>query len=110
VFPRVPQEAAMMTLGNWRERMSEDIRLCDFGAYFLYLRQEKKLAPSSINIAECALRFFLMRTLQPDWQVFDLRRVHAPRGRPIVLSVGEVRAVLQVEPAKWASRRPKRPR
>ena len=66
----------MVTLGNWRERMSEDMRLCDFRprtqggyllavrlflerlgrepesltdedvrAYFLYLREDKKLAP-----------------------------------------------------------------
>lgn len=116
----------MVTLGNWRERMSEDMRLCDFRprtqggyllavrlflerqgrepesltdedvrAYFLYLREDKKLAPSSINIAVCALRFFFMRTMQRDWQVFDLLRVHKPRRLPIVLSTGEVRAVLQ---------------
>lgn len=74
----------MVTLENWRERMSEDMRLHDFRprtqhagrvllavrlfiervarepdtltdrdvrAYFLYLRKERKLAPSSINIA-----------------------------------------------------------
>jgi site-specific recombinase XerD len=116
----------MVTLGNWRERMSEDMRLCDFRprtqegyllavrlflerlgrepesltdedvrAYFLYLREDKKLAPSSINIAVCALRFFFLRTLQRDWQVFELLRVHKPRRLPVVLSAGEVRAVLQ---------------
>jgi site-specific recombinase XerD len=116
----------MVTLGNWRERMSEDMRLCDFRprtqsgyllavrlflerlgrepesltdddvrAYFLYLREDKKLAPSSINIAVCALRFFFIRTLQRDWQVFDLLRVHKPQRLPVVLSTGEVRAVLQ---------------
>jgi len=36
-----------------------------------------------------------MRTLQRDWQVFDLLRVHKPQRLPIVLSTGEVRAVLQ---------------
>ena len=43
----------------------------------------------------CALRFFFIRTLQRDWQVFDLLRVHKPQRLPIVLSTGEVRAVLQ---------------
>ena len=116
----------MVTLGNWRERMSEDMRLCDFRprtqsgyllavrlflerlgrqpdsltdddvrAYFLYLREDKKLAPSSINIAVCALRFFFIRTRQRDWQVFALLREHKPQRLPIVLSTGEVRAVLQ---------------
>jgi hypothetical protein len=37
------QETAMVTLGNWRERMSEDMRLCDFrprtqGGYLLAVR------------------------------------------------------------------------
>jgi site-specific recombinase XerD len=120
-------EAAMVTLDNWRERMSEDMRLRDFRprtqegyalavrqfldrtqrppqaltaedvrAYFLYLREDKKLAPSSINIAVHALRFFFVHTLHRDWPVFKLLRVHKPRMLPVVLSPGEVRAVLSV--------------
>ena len=115
----------MVTLENWRTRMSEDMRLRDFRprtqegytlavrqfldrmqrqpetlsdedvrTYFLYLREEKKLAPSSINIAVHALRFFFIHTLQRDWPVFDLLRVHKPRMLPVVLSVSEVRTVL----------------
>lgn len=117
----------MVTLGNWRERMSEDMRLHDFRprtqegyllavrlfiervgrepdtltdedvrAYFLYLREERKLAPSSINIAVCALRFFFVHTMQRDWQVFELLRVNKPQRLPVVLSPAEVRAVLDV--------------
>lgn len=117
----------MVTLGNWRERMSEDMRLHDFRprtqegyllavrlfiervgrepdtltdedvrAYFLYLREERKLAPSSINIAVCALRFLFVHTLQRDWQVFELLRVNKPQRLPVVLSPAEVRAVLGV--------------
>ncbi len=72
----------MITLENWRTRMSEDMRLCDYSPrtqeayllvarqlvewvggepadwtegdirrYFLYLREDKKLSPSSINVA-----------------------------------------------------------
>ena len=115
----------MVTLENWRARMSEDMRLRDFRprtqegymlavrqfldrlqrepetlsdedvrAYFIYLREEKKLAPSSINIAVHALRFFFIHTLQRDWPVFDLLRVNKPRMLPVVLSTNEVRAVL----------------
>lgn len=115
----------MVTLDNWRERMSEDMRLRDFRprtqegyalavrqfldrtqrapltltdedvrAYFLYLREGKKLAPSSINLAVHALRFFFVHTLHRDWPVFSLLRVHKPRMLPVVLSPGEVRAVL----------------
>ena len=63
-------------------------------AYFLYLRENKKLAPSTINVAVHALRFFFLHTMRRDWQVFDLLRVNRPRLLPVVLSQGEVRAVL----------------
>ena len=66
----------------------------DVRAYFLYLREVKKLAPSTQNIAVHALRFFFMHTLQRDWVVFDLLRVHKPRTLPVVLSRGEVRTLL----------------
>jgi len=66
----------------------------DVRAYFLYLREDKKLAPSSINIAVHALRFFFTRTLQRDWPVFKLLRVNKPRMLPVVLSTTEVRSVL----------------
>lgn len=86
----------MLTLKNWRERMSEELRLRDLSPrtqegyllaarqfvewtqcepdaitdehvrrYFLHLREEKKLAPSSINIAVYAVRFLCLQTLQP---------------------------------------------
>ena len=115
----------MVTLSNWRERMSEDMRLRDYRprtqggyalcvrqlldwcqrepgeltdedvrAYFLYLREDKRLAPSSINLAVHALRFFFKHTLQRDWPVLSLLRVHKPRMLPVVLSTREVRAVL----------------
>jgi integrase/recombinase XerD len=64
-------------------------------AYFLYLREGKKLAPSTINIAVHALRFFFIHTMHRDWKVFELLRVNKPRILPVVLSQGEVRSVLQ---------------
>src|SRR5262245_37287857 len=63
-------------------------------AYFLFLREEKKQAPSSINVAICALRFFCIHTLRQDWPVFELLRVNKPRLLPTVLSTTEVRALL----------------
>jgi site-specific recombinase XerD len=77
-------------LGREPETLSDE----DVRAYFLYLREEKKLAPSSINIAVHALRFFFVHTLHRDWPVFELLRVHKPRLLPVVLSTGEVRALL----------------
>ncbi len=115
----------MITLSNWRERMSEDMRPRDFRPktqeayslvvrqfldklqrepetvtdedvreYFLYLREEKKMAPSTINIAVHGLRFFFIHTLHRDWPVFDLLRANNPRKLPVVLSRDEVKTVL----------------
>lgn len=116
----------MVTSKNWRERMSEDMRLRDFRpktqaayllavrqfmdwakrgpevlgdddvrAYFLHLREGKKLAPSTINVAVHAIRFFFIHTMQRDWSIFDLLRVNRPRMLPVVLSQDEVRAILR---------------
>ena len=79
---------------DWAKREPEALTEDEVRAYFLYLRDERKQAPSSINIAVCALRFFFSHTLQRDWPVFELLRVNKPRMLPVVLSVGEVRTVL----------------
>lgn len=114
-----------ITLENWRERMSEDMRLRDFRArtqegytaavrqflawaqhepeqltddivraYFLYLREGKKLAPSSINVVIHALRFFFIHTMHREWKIFHLLRINKARKLPVVLSAAEVRTVL----------------
>ena len=74
------------------ERLSEE----DIRAYVLHLRDDKHQAPSSINIAICALRFFFNFTLERDFEVFNLLRVHRTRVLPVVLSREEVRRLLAV--------------
>jgi site-specific recombinase XerD len=74
------------------ETLTED----DIRTYILYLRDDKRQAPSSINIAICALRFFFNFTLQKDYEVFQLLRANRPRSLPVVLSRGEVKALLAV--------------
>jgi integrase/recombinase XerD len=115
----------MITMKNWRQSMSEDLRLRDLSSrtaeayllatrlflerigkppealteadirgYILHLRDDKRQAPSSINIAICALRFFFNFTLQRDYEVFALLRVNRPRTLPVVLSRAEVLRLL----------------
>ncbi len=94
--PQTP-EAYSLAVRQFMDRTArepEAITDDDVRAYFLYLREEKKLAPSTINIALHALRFFFIHTMQRDWGVFDILRVHKPRMLPVVLSPQEVRAVL----------------
>jgi integrase/recombinase XerD len=72
----------------------EEVTEEDVRRYVLHLRDERVQAPSSINIAVCALRFFFVHTLGREYEVFDLMRVHKPRTLPSVLSRQEVRRAL----------------
>jgi integrase/recombinase XerD len=60
-------------------------------AYLVYLTTEKQLAPSSVVIAVCALRFFYKVTLQKAW-TFDavIPAPKKPAILPVVLSPEEV--------------------
>jgi len=69
----------------------EDVR-----RYILHLRDERKQAPSSVNIAMYALRFFFVHTLGRDYGVFDLLRIKRRRTLPEVLSRDDVRRILSL--------------
>jgi site-specific recombinase XerD len=86
--------AAARQFLDWCGKGEEDFTEEDVRRYFLFLRETKKLAPSSINLAVHGLRFFLTHTLQRDWAVLDLLRVNKPRTLPVVLSTTETRAIL----------------
>ena len=67
---------------NWVQRAPSRLEDEHVRAYFLYLREEKKLAPSTINIAVHALRFFFRHTVRRELRAFDLLRVNKPRTLP----------------------------
>ena len=65
--------------------------------YFLFLRNERHLAPNSINVALNALKFLYTYTLQRSWPFRDLIRPALPKKLPVVLAPEEVwRIVAQV--------------
>lgn len=60
-------------------------------SYQVYLTRERKLAPSSLGIAVCALRFLYKITLKQPWSFDDLIPApKKPRRLPVVLSPDEV--------------------
>jgi site-specific recombinase XerD len=68
----------------------EDIR-----AYQIYLTNDKKLSPGSIQIAIAALRFLYKVTLKREWKFADvLPRPKTPQKLPVVLSPEEVQHFL----------------
>lgn len=65
-------------------------------AYFLFLRQERRLGGSAMKLARCALRAFFRDCLQlAGWTVFEEVRVAPPQTLPLVLSRQQVAALLK---------------
>lgn len=88
--------AATRQFIDWLNRRPETAGEDDVRGYFLHLREDKKLAASSIHVMMYALRFFFTYTLRRELKVFELLRVNKPRLLPVVLSQPEVRSVLSV--------------
>ena len=70
--------------------LSED----ELRQYFLYLRNDRKAARSTITIALCAIKFLFERTLQRPWPTLELLRPPTEHKLPVVLSVEEVHDIL----------------
>lgn len=86
--------AAVRQFLAWAQHEPEQLTDDIVRAYFLHLREGKKLAPSSINVVIHALRFFFIHTMHREWKIFHLLRINKARKLPVVLSAAEVRTVL----------------
>jgi len=62
--------------------------------FFLYLKEKREYAASSLRLAVAALRFFYNDFLQLNWRLFSLVRVPQPKTLPEVLSREEVARLL----------------
>jgi integrase/recombinase XerD len=76
--------------GKEPDKISEE----ELRSYFLYLAEEKKSAPSTINQAVYGVRFLFQHTLNKKWPVLKLLRVKQPKKLPVVLSTGETKKLL----------------
>jgi len=63
--------------------------------YFLFLRNQRHLAPNSINVALNAVKFLFVHTLQRPWPLGDLIRPPIPKKLPVVLSPEEVWRIIE---------------
>lgn len=62
--------------------------------YFLYLTNVKKYARATCTIALCGIKFFYNFTARRDWPTVKLIRPRREKKLPVVLSVQEVRLIL----------------
>src|ERR671937_3227782 len=63
--------------------------------YFLHRKNVDGLAPASMRICYSGIRFFYQHVLQRDWHTLALMRAQTTHHLPAVLSVEEVRRLLQ---------------
>jgi integrase/recombinase XerD len=66
----------------------------DLREYFLYLKNEKRVARATCTQALCGIKFFFEHTMGRDWKTFELVRPAKEKKLPVVLSQEEVRRVL----------------
>lgn len=63
--------------------------------YQVHMVNEKKMSWGGFNKAVCALRFLYSNTLNQDWSVERIPYAKRPKKLPVVLSQGEVWALLE---------------
>lgn len=81
-------------------RSPADLGPEEIRTYQVYLIRERHLAPSSLEIAVCALRFLYKVTLKKPWSFDDLIPApKKPRRLPVVLSPDEVVRALDCVPS-----------
>src|SRR6266511_1835833 len=63
--------------------------------YFLFLCNDKHLAPNTTNVALNGIKFFYTYTLQRPWPLRDLLRPPIPKKLPVVLAPEEVWRIVE---------------
>jgi integrase len=76
--------------GRSPDRLSDE----EIRRYFVHLKVERKLARPTITIALCGIKFFYETTLKRDFSLTGVPVPKRQRKLPVVLSPGEVRAIL----------------
>lgn len=72
------------------DRLTED----QVREYLLYLKNERHASPSSLKTAAAGIIFFYSHTAPRDWQTLKRLRFPRPRSLPDVLSIDEVRRLI----------------
>lgn len=76
--------------GRSPDELGED-EIC---RYLHYLRREKKVSWSSINIGYSALKYFYVHVLGKEWNVKKIPRPKSEKRLPVVLSTDEIKVLL----------------
>jgi len=85
---------AITLLAQHYHRPPDQLTDDDIRDYFLYLRNERKVARSTSTIALCAIKFLVEHVVHRPWSSLTLIRPPKAHALPAVLSRDEVRTLL----------------
>ena len=84
---------AVRRLARWTDKPLGAIEESDVRAYLLGMIN-KKVARGTFSINLCGVKFFFEKTLGLEWKIFGLAKPKYDKKLPVVLSRGEVWAIL----------------
>jgi integrase/recombinase XerD len=85
---------AVRQLAEYYNKPPDQISEEELRQYFLYLKNVKKVSRSTITLALCGIKFLYERSLKRQWATLALVRPQREKKLPVVLSVEEVRQIL----------------
>lgn len=86
---------AVSELAGYYGKSPDRITSEELRQYFLYLRDERHLSRSTITVKLCGIKYLFEHTLKREWVIYDHIRPQKASKQPIVLSPGEVLAILK---------------
>ncbi len=87
--------AAVSNLARYYQKSPDQISEQELRTYFLYLKNEKRVAASTIKQALSALKFLYQHTLHQKWPILDFVKPKGGKKLPVVLSRSEVQRILE---------------
>jgi integrase len=85
---------AVLQLSRHVKKSPDTVDEEELREYFLYLKNEKRVADSTFSIALCGIKFFYEQTLKKEWHTLQLVRPDKKKKLPVVFSMEEVKRVL----------------
>lgn len=82
------------SIARYYNRSPDKITQEEVRKYFLYLKNEKKVSPSTLTQKYYGIRFFYDKTLDQKWRIFDIIRPPKRHNLPQVLSIEEIDKIL----------------
>lgn len=89
---------AVRQLMNFWSRPLEEIEEQHVREYWLHCKDELDWGGATLRISYSGIKFFFQKTLKRDWETLRILKVQRHITPPTVLSVDEVRRVLEVLP------------